>query len=80
MAPGGVRSVNPSGCIGVDTCGSATKGNIVIIDWYPEKMIIASGHYPVASAQVKAMAEKCGVHAKTEFECDPYHYAIVFEK
>ncbi|KKU11160.1 MAG: Methyltransferase, UbiE/COQ5 family [Parcubacteria group bacterium GW2011_GWA1_45_7] len=57
-----------------------SKGNIVIIDWYPEKMIIASGHYPVASAQVKAMAEKCGVHAKTEFECDPYHYAIVFEK
>lgn len=55
-------------------------GFICIVDWYPDKILVKTGHYPVGPEQIKTMATKLGAKPKNNFELDQHHYGLVFEK
>jgi len=55
-------------------------GRLVLIEWRPEKLPVATGLYPVDSENAKTLAKEAGFTYEREFAVDPTHYGLIFSK
>lgn len=56
------------------------NGRVLIIDWYPEKMISKEEHSPLTPEEIKQLAEKNNLKLLSQFEPGPTHYGLLFQK
>lgn len=55
-------------------------GRLVLIEWLPEKLPVATGLFPIDPDGAKKLAKEAGFTYEREFAVDPTHYGLIFSK